>query len=47
MNKFEKVSYIEYVKAIGGDIDLFDEYNDIKIPKRATIGAAGYVTRQR
>lgn len=42
MNKFEKVSYIEYVKAIGGDIDLFDEYNDIKIPKRATIGSAGY-----
>ena len=42
MNKFEKVSYIEYVKAIGGDIDLFDEYNDIKIPKRATTGSAGY-----
>lgn len=42
MNKFEKVSYIEYVKAIGGDIDLFDEYNDIKIPKRATTGSVGY-----
>ena len=42
MNKFEKVSYIQYVKAVDGDIDLFDEYNDIKIPKRATTGSAGY-----
>ena len=42
MNKFEKISYAEYAKAVGGDIDLFDEYNDIKIPKRATKGSAGY-----
>ena len=46
MNKFEKVSYIEYVKAIGGDIDLFDEYNDIKIPKRATTGSAAALKLQ-
>lgn len=40
--KFEKVSYNQYMSAIGGDIDLFDEYNDIKLPKRATTGSAGY-----
>ena len=42
MNRFEKVSYNQYLEAIGGDIDLFDEYNDIIIPKRATTGSAGY-----
>lgn len=42
MNRFEKVSYNQYLEAIGGDIDLFDEYNDIIIPKRATMGSAGY-----
>lgn len=42
MNRFEKVSYNQYLEAIGGDLDLFDEYNDIIIPKRATTGSAGY-----
>lgn len=42
MNRFEKVSYNQYLEAIDGDIDLFDEYNDIIIPKRATTGSAGY-----
>lgn len=42
MNRFEKVSYNQYLEAIGGDIDLMEEYNDIKIPKRATTGSAGY-----
>lgn len=40
--RFEKVSYNQYMSAIGGDIDLFDEYNDIELPKRATTGSAGY-----
>ena len=39
---FEKVSYKQYQKSIGEDIDLHDEYNDIKLPKRATTGSAGY-----
>ena len=42
MNKFEKVSYKQYLQSVEGDIDLTDEYNDIIIPKRATIGSAGY-----
>ena len=42
MNRFEKVSYNQYLEAIGGDIDLFDEYNDIIITKRETTGSAGY-----
>ena len=42
MNRFEKISYNQYLEAIGGDIDLMEEYNDIKIPKRATTGSAGY-----
>lgn len=42
MNKFEKVSFEEYKKAIGGDADLTQEYNDIKLPKRSTTGSAGY-----
>ncbi len=41
--RFEKVSYKQYVEAIGDEqIDLLNEYNDIKIPKRATKGSAGY-----
>lgn len=42
MNKFEKVSFDQYVNSIGGDVDLRTEYNDIKLPKRATTGSAGY-----
>lgn len=42
MNKFEKVSYTQYAKSIGGDADLTQEYEDIKLPKRSTKGSAGY-----
>lgn len=42
MNKFEKVSYEQYTKSIGGDVDLTTEYNEIKLPKRSTSGSAGY-----
>ena len=42
MNKFSKVSYEQYVAAVGGDIDLKSEYEAIKLPKRATYGSAGY-----
>ena len=42
MNKFEKVSYTQYAKSIGGDVDLTQEYEDIKLPKRSTKGSAGY-----
>ena len=42
MSKFEKVSFDQYVNSIGGDVDLRTEYNDIKLPKRATTGSAGY-----
>ena len=36
--KFEKVSLEEYLKAN----DSIDTYNNIKLPKRATVGSAGY-----
>ena len=36
--KFEKVSQEEFLKAC----DSLDVYNDIKLPKRATVGSAGY-----
>lgn len=42
MNKFEKVSFDQYVNSIGGDVDLHAEYNNIKLPRRATTGSAGY-----
>lgn len=40
--KFEKVSFEQYKSAFGGDVDLKEEYDDIKIPKRATEGSAGH-----
>lgn len=40
--RFEKVSYNQYVSAIDKNMDLFNEYNNIKLPKRATKGSAGY-----
>jgi dUTP pyrophosphatase len=40
--RFEKVSYDQYISSIDGDIDLLNEYNDIKLPQRATKGSAGY-----
>ena len=36
--KFEKVSQEEFLKAC----DSLDVYKDIKLPKRATVGSAGY-----
>jgi dUTP pyrophosphatase len=36
--KFEKVSQEEFLKAC----DSLEVYNDIKLPKRATVGSAGY-----
>ena len=42
MNKFEKVSYEQYKKSSCLDTDLHIEYDDIKLPKRATTGSAGY-----
>ena len=42
MNKFEKVSYEQYCKAVGSDTDLAQEYNDIKLPVRKTKHSAGY-----
>lgn len=42
MNQFQKVSYRAYCEAIGGDADLTQEYQDIQLPQRATIGSAGY-----
>ena len=42
MNKFEKVSFEQYAKSVGGDVDLYSEYDNIKLPKRATVGSAGY-----
>ena len=36
--KFEKVSEAEFLKAC----DSVEVYNDIKLPKRATVGSAGY-----
>lgn len=38
--KFEKVSYEQYEKDVGGDAK--EEWKDIKIPKRATMYSAGY-----
>ena len=43
MNKFEKVSFEQYAKlSIGDDVDIRNEYDNIKLPKRATIGSAEY-----
>lgn len=40
--RFEKVSYNQYANATDKNMDLFNEYNEIKLPKRATTGSAGY-----
>ena len=49
MNKFRKVSFEEYKKTKGKNEILtqympkvIEEYNDIKVPQRATKGSAGY-----
>lgn len=40
--RFEKVSLGQYKNSVNGDYDITTEYNDIKLPKRATTGSAGY-----
>lgn len=42
MNKFYKVDYDQYCEAVGGGVGLADEYNDIRLPRRATVLSAGY-----
>lgn len=42
LNKFYKVDYDQYCEAVGGDANLADEYNDIRLPHRATALSAGY-----
>lgn len=42
MKKFSKVSYEQYAAAVGGDVDLREEYEAIKLPRRATTGSGGY-----
>ena len=42
MRLFQKVSYTQYAKDVGGDADLHSEYEAIKLPARATSGSAGY-----
>lgn len=42
MNKFEKVSYEQYEKSVSIVTDLHAEYDNIKLPCRATTGSAGY-----
>lgn len=39
MRKFEKISFEQFKKDISDDINLYNEY---EIPKRQTIGSAGY-----
>lgn len=42
--RFEKVSYDQYASTSAKPKDdlLLDEYDSIKIPRRATVGSAGY-----
>lgn len=42
MNKFYKVSFEQYNGTFNSDCDLTKEYEDIKLPERATKGSAGY-----
>ena len=39
---FKKVSYEQYSKDVGGDEDVRQQWEDIKLPVRATAGSAGY-----
>lgn len=39
---FKKVSFEQYEKSVGNNINLRKEYDDIKLPKRATKYSAGY-----
>lgn len=42
MNKFEKISCEQFIKDIEGDNSDYYVWNNIKLPKRATMGSAGY-----
>ncbi|MGN1339813.1 MAG: dUTP diphosphatase [Oscillospiraceae bacterium] len=42
MNKFEKVSFEQYKSSVGKKTEIEVEYNEIKLPRRATTGSAGY-----
>lgn len=42
MRNFKKVSFEQYKSSIKGDADLLQEYNDIKLPRRATTKSAGF-----
>ena len=45
MNKFYKISLEQYIKDSNPELDDYpfeNEWNDIKIPKRATSHSAGY-----
>lgn len=42
VNKFEKVSYSQYCKDVEGNFSVQQEYENIKLPKRATKYSAGY-----
>lgn len=42
MNKFYKVSREQYMKDAGGDANLNQEWEDIKMPTRGTRWSAGY-----
>ena len=41
--RFEKVSYDQYASTSNKtDDELLNEYNNIRVPRRATVGSAGY-----
>ena len=42
MNRFEKVTYEVYKNSFNTDCDITQEYKDIKLPKRGSVGSAGY-----
>ena len=39
---FEKISLEQYKKDVGGDVDLTQEYKNIKLPQRGTSKSSGY-----
>lgn len=43
MNKFEKVSFEQFAKDFESSVyDVREVYDNLKLPKRATVGSAGY-----
>ena len=39
---FEKISFKQYENDVNNHCDVPKQYEDIKLPKRATMGSAGY-----